>query len=36
VINELAAALSQADVGLDQVWKRIARTPAFRRRKVGP
>jgi hypothetical protein len=36
VIDQLATALSQPGVGLDEVWKRIAKTPAFRRRKVAP
>jgi Protein of unknown function (DUF1588)/Protein of unknown function (DUF1592)/Protein of unknown function (DUF1585)/Protein of unknown function (DUF1595) len=36
VIDDLAAAFDQPGVGLDEVWKRIAKTPAFRRRKVAP
>jgi hypothetical protein len=36
VIADLAAALAQPEVGLAEVWKRIATTPAFRRRKVAP
>jgi hypothetical protein len=36
VIDELAAALARPGVGLDEVWKQIAKTPAFRRRKVAP
>ena len=36
LVDDLAAALAQPEVGLDQVWKRIARSPAFRRRKVAP
>lgn len=36
VVDELAAALADPAAGLDGVWKRIAQTPAFRRRKVAP
>jgi hypothetical protein len=36
LVEQLAAALGQPGVGLDEVWKQIARAPAFRRRRVAP
>jgi hypothetical protein len=36
LVAELGKALAQPGVGIDEVWKRIAQAPAFRRRKVAP